>query len=255
MDFNINMHFNVGVAIKVGTDGAIMLNNLHYWIIKNRANRKHYYDGRYWTYNTLDAFVELFPFWSKRQVERILNNLKKDGYIETGNYNKLAYDRTKWYTLTEKGWMLMSPNCDISNINISPNSDIENTKQGNENHDSVTPIPNQKPNMKERKKQETYNDIISSYTEDDSLKDALVEFIKMRKNIKSPMTNRALKLLLTNLDKLAKDNNDLKVKILDNSILNNWKGVYALKEEPFKNSQSEKGQRPKYDKNGFEIEY
>ena len=148
INMNINMHFNVDVAVKIGVDGAIMMNNIHYWLVKNRANKKHYHDNKYWTYNSLDAFVELFPFWSKRQIERILNNLKKDGYIETGNYNKITYDRTKWYTFTEKGWLLMSPNCEISNINISPNGEMEITESGNGNHETVTPIPNQKPNQK-----------------------------------------------------------------------------------------------------------
>lgn len=256
MDININatnMHFNLGVATNVGVEGAVMLNNIHYWLIKNKANEKHFYDGKYWTYNSLEAFTKLFPFWSKRQIERILNNLKKDGYIEDGNYNKVAYDRTKWYTLTEKGWFLISQNGDMSNFNISPNGDNENTEKGNGNNDSVSPIPNQKPNRKERKKEESYNDIISAYTNNEELADALIEFVKMRKNIKSPMTNRALKLLFNNLDKLA-DNDALKVEILNQSILNSWKGVFPLKNE-FPRADNKKGERPKFDKNGFEIDY
>ena len=253
MDININttnMHFNVGIAKCVGVEGAVMINNIQYWIIKNKANEKHFYEGKYWTYNSLEAFTKLFPFWSKRQIERILNNLKKEGYIEDGNYNKTAYDRTKWYTLTEKGWFLISRNGDMSDFNISPNGDNENTKNVNENNQTVSPIPNQKPNKKERKKEETYNDIISSYTSNDDLIDALIEFIKMRKNIKSPMTNRALKLLLTSLDKLT-DNETTKIDILNQSILNNWKGVFPLKDNMPKTSNN----IPRYDKNGFEIEY
>ena len=144
----MNMHFNVGVAKTVGVDGAIMLNNLQYWVVKNMAEKRHYHDGRYWTYNTLEAFTDLFPFWSKRQIERILNNLKNDDYIMTGNFNKVAYDRTRWYTLTDKCWLLMSPNCDMSKINISPNGEMENTKWGNGSHETVTPIPNHKPDHK-----------------------------------------------------------------------------------------------------------
>ena len=73
------IHFDSNVASKVGVDGAIMLNNLQFWIVKNKANKKHFYDNNYWTYNSIDAFTEIFPFWSRRQIERILNNLKKDG--------------------------------------------------------------------------------------------------------------------------------------------------------------------------------
>ena len=93
--------FNSEIAIKYGVDGAIMIENLHFWISKNKANEKHFYDGRYWTYNSLKAFEKLFPFWSSRQIERILRNLINQGAIVTGNYNKIPYDRTKWYALTE----------------------------------------------------------------------------------------------------------------------------------------------------------
>ncbi|MGL5328355.1 MAG: hypothetical protein ACRDD7_03730 [Peptostreptococcaceae bacterium] len=144
-NFNINIHFNLGVAIEVGTDGAIMLSNFQYWITKNMANNKHFHNDKYWTYNTLDAFAKLFPQYSKRQIERILNNLKKDGYIETGNYNKSSYDRTTWYTLTQKYWDLFSND---TNSPISPNGEMEKRKRGNQNHDSVTPIPDNKPDNK-----------------------------------------------------------------------------------------------------------
>ena len=85
--------FDSEVAKVVGVDGAIMLNNMYYWIAKNRANDKHYYENTYWTYNTINALTELFPFWSKKQISRILNKLIDDGYLSTGNFNKISYDR------------------------------------------------------------------------------------------------------------------------------------------------------------------
>ena len=39
------IHFDSNVASKVGVDGAIMLNNLQFWIVKNKANKKHFYDN------------------------------------------------------------------------------------------------------------------------------------------------------------------------------------------------------------------
>ena len=49
----------------------------------------------------VEAFSELFPYWTKRQVERILNNLIKKGAIIKANYNEKAYDRTSWYAITQ----------------------------------------------------------------------------------------------------------------------------------------------------------
>lgn len=51
----------------------------------------------------------------------------------------------------------------------------------------------------------------------------------MRTLIKSKMTNNALDLMLKNLNKLS-NNDDIKIKILEQSIMNSWKGVFPLKE-------------------------
>ena len=58
------------------------------------------------------------------------------------------------------------------------------------------------------------------------------DFKNMRDDIKKPMTERAEKILLTKLKKLAGENNEeLAIKILEQSILNNWQDIYPLKEE------------------------
>lgn len=122
--------FESKVAEIVGVDGAIIIQNISYWIAKNKANNKHYYDENYWTYNSLTAFEKLFPFWSQRQIGRILKNLIDDGYLIVGNYNKQNYDRTKWYALTQKG------------ISILPNGQMDITKRSDGNDQKVAPIPN-----------------------------------------------------------------------------------------------------------------
>lgn len=134
-------HFDTNKAVILGVDGAIMLENIHYWVNLNKANDRNFYDGEYWTYNSKKAFAELFPFWSEKQIRRILDNLIKDGYLKTGNYNKVGYDRTLWYTLTEKGWNLW-------NFNISPNGPMEQPKQANQSDQTGQPIPDNKPNKK-----------------------------------------------------------------------------------------------------------
>lgn len=72
--------------------------------------------------------------------------------------------------------------------------------------------------------------------EDDELKDALNDFIDMRKKIKKPLTERALKIILTKLDDLAADPHT-KAEILLQSVEHCWQTVYELKkEEPKKKS-------------------
>ena len=132
---NINYCFNCEYAKRFGVDEAIMLENLIFWIKKNKANGKHFHDGRYWTYNSIKAFEELFPFWSKRQIERILKSLEKQNILYTGNYNKSHYDRTKWYAINEKV------------ISFSPNKEMEKHETGNENNGTVEPIPDINTNI------------------------------------------------------------------------------------------------------------
>lgn len=98
--------------------------------------------------------------------------------------------------------------------------------------DNNTLINNTSNNKKEKRKTE-FDLLIEGYTEDLQLRNTIYEFLKMRKAIKAPMTSNALKLMLNKLDRLApKDIHcDLRIAILEQSIMNSWKGIFELKEE------------------------
>lgn len=87
-------------------------------------------------------------------------------------------------------------------------------------------------NKKEKRKTE-FDLLIEGYTEDLQLRSTIYEFLKMRKAIKAPMTSNALKLMLNKLDRLAPNDIhcDLRISILEQSIMNSWKGIFELKEE------------------------
>ena len=107
--------FDVDVAQEVGVNAAILLENIAHWIEHNRANedKKSFHDGRYWTYNSMKAFSELFPYLKPNAVRTALKKLKDADLIIVGNFNKLAYDRTQWYALTEKAEALLGINTSI----------------------------------------------------------------------------------------------------------------------------------------------
>ena len=79
--------FDSDVAMIVSTDAAVVFQNIVHWIEKNYANKNNFYDGDYWTYNSAEAFSKLFPFLTKRQMERILKELRDNDLIKTGNDN------------------------------------------------------------------------------------------------------------------------------------------------------------------------
>ena len=95
--------FDIEIAKEYGILEAILLNHIYYWIAKNKANKKHFYNGKYWTYNSRKAFSELFPYASEKQIRRVLERLVNFNILMTGNFNKQWSDRTLWYAFTDKG--------------------------------------------------------------------------------------------------------------------------------------------------------
>lgn len=125
------------------------------------------------------------------------------------------------------------------------NKDIENEYLENEytNNNSLNnnSVNNNSINKKEKKKKKTDLDVlINEYTSNSFLQETIIDFMKMRKSIKKPVTERALKGILNKLDKLA-TTDDIKIKILENSIENCWQGVFPLKDN-FSNYNSNKHQ-------------
>ena len=94
--------FNVQLATVVGLKDSILLQHFWFWHLKNKANKKHIYDGSTWTYNSIHAFTEIFPYLSQKEIRGCVDRLTENGYIIKGNYNKLKMDKTLWYALTEK---------------------------------------------------------------------------------------------------------------------------------------------------------
>ena len=89
-------------------------------------------------------------------------------------------------------------------------------------------LDNIEDNKKERKTASEYDTIIDLRVKDEQVKTTIYEFIKMRKLIKKPMTNRALELMIGKLQRIA-DNPQTAVEILEQSIMNNWQDIYELK--------------------------
>lgn len=94
--------FCIELASSYGIEEAIIIHNLYFWIKKNVANGSNFHDGRYWTYNSSKAFSILFPYMTESKIYRVLKSLEEKGLIVKGNYNDTKYDRTTWYSLSDK---------------------------------------------------------------------------------------------------------------------------------------------------------
>jgi len=105
------------------------------------------------------------------------------------------------------------------------NSEADKAKSLHNNIDNNKDIK-----TKERKKVESsYDEIVGAMVTEPEVKASIYEFIKMRKMIKKPLTDRALKLVIEQLQKLSDGDKEIAIKILEQSIMNNWLGVFPLK--------------------------
>lgn len=118
--------FDIDIAREIGINSAILLKHFSFWLAKNEANNANFYDGTYWTYNSVKAYSKLFPYLSEKQVRTAIQTLVDKGILKTGNYNKSAYDRTLWYALTDYGKSIL-PKSQI-HLPYRENGDIQKGK-------------------------------------------------------------------------------------------------------------------------------
>ncbi len=74
------------------------------------------------------------------------------------------------------------------------------------------------------------------YPTDDLLNQAFTDYVEMRKQLKKPMTGRAVQLAMKKLETLAAGDNDKAIKILEQSVERSWAGLFELKESGGKKS-------------------
>lgn len=138
--------FDADIATEYGIPEAIFLCNIAFWVKQNTLNKNNLFEGRYWTYNSLDAYAGLFPYLSKSTIQRVVKHLKEEGLILTGNFNNDRFNHTNYYTLTEKGMSLIQNSTRRSGQNEVVDSAYSDLPLFNNNTDS-TDINNSDKNI------------------------------------------------------------------------------------------------------------
>jgi len=138
-----NYSFDISHAQDFGDREAIFIFNLAFWINHNRANKKNFHDGKTWTYNSHAAFIEIFPFWTSKQIRRVIESLLEQGVIIKGNYNKSSYDQTLWYAFADESKFLLNLG------DRCPKGQMVLPEKSNENAQKGKPIPDINPIYKE----------------------------------------------------------------------------------------------------------
>lgn len=169
---------------------------------------------------------------NKAAVQSALKELEEHMYLkrtrvqdETGRFDYVydiyekPYDKLPW---TENR---------CTDIQCTENRCTENQPQINTNKQSTNKQNTKELSTNEYKekniKKESVQSVISSYTESKDLQGALHDFVEMRNKARKPLTVRAMKLSLNELDKLAVDD-VTKIAIVNQSIMHNWLTFYKL---------------------------
>ena len=88
------------LAVSMGLDEAIVIQQLHYWLHPKRKSGK-IIDGRRWIYNTYKEWQETnFPFWKEIHIKRIFLQLEKMGVIVSCQPEG-RMSRRKYYRLSD----------------------------------------------------------------------------------------------------------------------------------------------------------
>lgn len=85
------------LAKAIGVNEALVLQQLHYWLV-NHAEMQH--DGKFWIYKTYEEWQEQdFFFWSVRTVKSIFKKLGDMGLIESQKLSSNRHNRVNYYTI------------------------------------------------------------------------------------------------------------------------------------------------------------
>ena len=149
------------------------------------------------------------------QTENTNKNIKKERKEESGHFSQQVESNKK------------------ENLDFEKNQVSDSAINGKKISDS--------------KKSKTFDQLIEEYTQNEDLRQELKEHLKTRKLKKAALTTRGVKLSLQKLDNLA-SNDQEKILIVQNAIMNGWTGFFPLKKDEHNRMlNSLKHHTPNYD--------
>lgn len=154
---------------------------------------------------------------TEQEVKTAIKHLKKTKEITSKSTNKFTVFTVNNYN-------------QYQSINQQNNKQVTNEQQTN--NKLLTTIEEGKKERKEegkKTKKRSTKVLPEKYSESEPLNQAILAFITHRKSIKAPTTEHAIDLILKKLDKMAESEQE-KIDILNQSIMNGWKGIFDLKE-------------------------
>lgn len=201
---NISASYDIGIAKQLGIPSAVLLNKLIY--LSKYTSRE---DGYCWrTAKELEDELGL----TRSQQDLAIKKLEEAGLIETKNTYIIGTQiKCKHFKVLCK-----------SEVEESRKPDFQETCKS-EMQENAKPVNNNNTIIIKHNKKEI---IKEKYFEDAELNSLFNDFLELRVKLKAKNTDKAIKLLLNELNKW-----DLETQkqMINNSIMSSWKSVYPIK--------------------------
>ena len=215
--------FDITVAKEYGVIEAVFIKHFQFWIIKNKANGNHYHDGRTWTFNSMKAFGDIFPYLSTQTIRTTLKHLIEKNVITTGNYHLDQTKRALWYAFVDEDyWVQQIHLLKSTNALVNPSNSIYTDNIHTDNKESTHFVRTEEKQTNSKDWDLTF--VRADYTP------CVLEWLSHKKAIKKGYrTLSGVKKMYNNLVKLSNGSPEIAQMIVDQSIANNWDGLFALK--------------------------
>ncbi|MGQ4637299.1 hypothetical protein ACUIJ0_01000 [Acinetobacter junii] len=239
------------LAMAIGLNEAIFLQQLHYWIGASRFVR----DGKKWVYNTYSDWLLQLKYMSLPTLKRTIKSLKDQKLVRVERFEKLRSNQVNFYSIDYETLAIISENIEqaidsIDQLKMSQSNSSNCTNAVAQNDPihqlkmSQSPLAQNEP-MYTREYQETTQENSNKKTKQKSSKFSLedacavalpngvdrslwIAYIKMRHSMKKAPTQKAVELVLNDLAKMG--GSAIANQSLENSIKNSWVGVFKPKQ-------------------------
>lgn len=235
------------LAMAIGLNEAIFLQQLHYWVGTSRFIR----DGQRWVYNTYSDWLLQLKYMSLPTLKRTIKSLKEKKLVRVERFDKLRSNQVNYYSIDYETLAIISENIaqaidsiDQLKMSQSISSNCTNAVAQNEPVDqlkmSQSPLAQNEP-MYTREYQETTQEITNKKAKpkfsleeassvelpDGVSRELWVGYIEMRFSMNKKPTPKAVEIAIKDLEKWGADKANQSLK---NSITSNWTGLFEPKQ-------------------------
>ena len=231
------------LAMAIGLNEAIFLQQLHYWLGASKYNR----EGRVWVYNTYAEWILQLRYTSIATLKRTIKNLREHRLILVERFEQNKSNQVNYYTIDYDTLVIIeenisqaidsihkvkmsqsiSSNCTNGVAQNEPMDRVKMSQSLQENTQENTQESNKKKSTKPRKPKFTFEEACAVQLPSGVNRDLWIAYIEMRQASKKLPTQKAIEMILDDLNKWGHEKANQSIQ---NSIKSNWVGLFEPKQ-------------------------